>query len=68
MSNGGMKFDGDKPNTQLLFGGMPLALLGVSAVLTFGAKKYAAHSWRAVPNNVERYKAAMIRHQLAIES
>ncbi|WP_444832631.1 dATP/dGTP diphosphohydrolase domain-containing protein [Aquabacterium sp.] len=40
---GGMKFDGDKPMLALL----PVeALEEIGKVLTFGAKKYAAHNWR----------------------
>jgi hypothetical protein len=31
-------------------------------VLGFGAQKYGAHSWRAVPGARERYFAACIRH------
>ena len=31
-------------------------------VLTFGARKYAAHGWKHVPNARERYYAALLRH------
>ncbi|QVE65530.1 hypothetical protein [Ralstonia phage vB_RsoP_BMB50] len=62
----GMKFDGGKPRMDLLFDGMPNALLGIGDVLTFGAKKYADHSWQKVENAQARYSAALIRHQLAI--
>ncbi|BAP34918.1 hypothetical protein AVU43_gp24 [Ralstonia phage RSJ5] len=59
---GGLKFDGDKVRFELLWEGMPRALNGIAAVLTFGAKKYAAHSWQTVPEAKARYLAAMLRH------
>ena len=59
---GGMKFDSDKVRMDLLMGGMPNALEGIAKVLTFGAKKYAAHSWRTVPDGDARYDAALHRH------
>lgn len=65
---GGMKFDSGKPRWSLLMGGCGKALAGVAAVLTFGAAKYAAHSWKQVENNKERYRDAMYRHLNAIES
>jgi len=49
-------------------GGMPKALAGVAAVLTFGAKKYAAHSWKQVENNKERYRDALYRHLNQLEA
>lgn len=64
----GLKFDGDKSRWTLLMGGMPKALAGVAAVLTFGAKKYAAHSWKQVENNTERYRDALYRHINQLES
>ncbi|CBY88562.1 hypothetical protein [Pantoea phage LIMEzero] len=62
----GMKFDGDKPRMDLLFDGMPHALEAVGQVLTFGARKYAAHSWQTVEGGEQRYKAALIRHLTAV--
>lgn len=62
----GAKFDGDKPRFDLLWDGMPNALLGVVKVLTFGAKKYSDHSWQNVPDAIRRYSAANLRHQNAI--
>ena len=64
----GLKFDGDKSRWSLLMGGMPKALAGVAAVLTFGAKKYAAHSWKQVENNKERYRDALYRHLNQLEA
>lgn len=59
---GGAKFDGGKPRFSLLRFGCARALLGVAKVLTFGAKKYAAHSWRDVDNGIDRYWSAYERH------
>lgn len=64
----GLKFDGGKPRWSLLMAGVPKALAGVAAVLTFGAKKYAAHSWKQVENNEERYRDALYRHLNALEA
>jgi hypothetical protein len=47
--------------------GCALALAGVVDVLTFGAKKYKAHSWKEVENGEERYRDAFYRHLHAIE-
>lgn len=63
---GGMKYDGDKPRMDLLFSGCPNALEAISSILTFGAKKYAAHSWQTVPQGDERYLAALLRHLTAV--
>lgn len=63
----GLKFDGGKPRWSLLMQGCAKALTGVAEVLTFGAKKYAAHSWKQVENNKERYRDALYRHLNAIE-
>ena len=41
------------------------ALEGLAKVLTFGAKKYAAHNWRkGIPNS--RLIAALFRHAFAL--
>lgn len=61
----GKKFDGDKPRMDLLLTGVPNALEEVASILTFGAKKYEAHSWKTVPNASERYLAALMRHLVA---
>jgi hypothetical protein len=58
----GTKFDQDKPRMDLID---PLALEGLAAVLTFGAKKYAAHNWRG-GLSYSRLIAALIRHLFAI--
>lgn len=57
----GAKNDSGKPDASLLlmFG---RALLEVSAVGTFGAKKYSRGGWQHVPNGQDRYTAALLRH------
>lgn len=62
LTNEGMKFDTEKPKMDLLD---PLALEGLANVLTFGARKYAAHNWRSGISN-SRLIAAMLRHLFAI--
>jgi hypothetical protein len=58
----GMKFDGGKPRFSLLRFGCASALRGIANVLTFGAKKYSAHSWKEVDEGIDRYWSAMERH------
>ena len=58
----GMKFDAGKPMAGLMVSDFANALLAVSEVSTFGAKKYAPHSWATVPNARERYSDALYRH------
>lgn len=65
---GGMKFDAGKPRWSLLMRGFAQSLATLVRVLTFGANKYAAHSWRTVPNGEERYRDALYRHLAAIEA
>lgn len=59
--NQGVKHDQDKIQVELL---STLWLLGVGRVLTFGAKKYAAHNWR---HGIKRSRllGAALRHVLA---
>lgn len=59
---GGVKFDQDKPRMDLLDAD---ALEGLAKVLTFGAKKYAAHNWRG-GLSYSRLLAALLRHTFAI--
>lgn len=61
-TSGGMKFDTGKVQMSLLLIGAPFALRQVAEVLTFGAEKYEAHSWRSVPDGERRYTEAMLRH------
>lgn len=60
------KADAGKLQARLLFEGMPRALKLAIAVLSYGAQKYEAHSWRNV--DVERYRDAKARHMLDGES
>lgn len=62
MSDQFYKADGGKLQPRLLFEGVPRALLLVIAVLTYGAQKYEAHSWKQV--ETYRYKDAKLRHML----
>jgi hypothetical protein len=63
MSRRGVKDDDGKARYDLI----PLeALRGVAAVLTHGAKKYAAYGWTCVPNAFARYRAAAERHVEAV--
>lgn len=58
----GMKYDGGKLQLNLITEPM---ITGLGEVLTFGANKYAPNSWQHVPDAVERYKAALLRHYTA---
>lgn len=55
----GAKFDAGKLRHDLVHPEFQDAL---AQVLTFGAEKYEAESWRAVPDMRQRYYAACIRH------
>jgi len=63
----GLKFDSGKGRWSLMMQGCANALAGVVEVLGFGAKKYAAHSWKQVENGEERYRDALYRHLHALE-
>lgn len=58
----GMKYDSGKPRMGLL---PPLAITEMAKVMTFGANKYQAHSWKQVENAQERYLDALLRHAIA---
>ena len=60
----GMKFDAGKPMAGLMVSDFANALLAVSEVTTFGAKKYAPRSWMTVANARDRYCDALHRHLL----
>ena len=60
----GAKLDADKPLAALVLGDFALALLAVSEVGTFGARKYTASGWVEVPNGIPRYDDALMRHWL----
>lgn len=61
-----MKFDDGKVLAALPFEDFPHALNEVAKIGTFGAKKYARHSWKTVENAFTRYQDAAYRHRLAI--
>ena len=58
------KHDTEKPRYDLL---PPEAIGQMAQVLTFGAKKYAPNNWRTIPDALNRYQAAMLRHAFAIQ-
>ena len=60
--NMGAKFDGNKPDMDLVLGGFSRALIEVAKVGTAGAKKYSRDGWLQVPNGIDRYKSAELRH------
>ena len=39
----------------------------IGKVLTFGAQKYSENSWQDLPDFWKRYKAALLRHIIAID-
>lgn len=60
----GAKLDTGKPRVALVLNGFARALIEVSKVGTFGAKKYSDNGWIVVPNGIERYSDALDRHLL----
>ena len=61
----GSKLDDGKNMVGLVIQGFRRALLGVSRVGTFGAKKYTKNGWKEVPDGYDRYQDALYRHLLA---
>lgn len=61
----GAKADKGKIRAALILQDFPKALQAIATVATFGANKYAAHSWQDVPDAHVRYEDAMTRHWLA---
>ena len=57
----GAKVDAGKPDLSLL-GDMGRALHAVAEVGTAGANKYTRGGWLGVPDGINRYTAAMLRH------
>ena len=57
------KADAGKPMVSLI---EPKFILGVSEILTFGAEKYGKDNWKtAKPEDIQRYKDALMRHILS---
>jgi hypothetical protein len=59
----GAKLDAGKPMAGLL-GDFSLALMEVTKVGTFGANKYSRGGWQSVPEGIQRYDDALMRHKL----
>ena len=57
-----LKFDSGKNRLDLID---PSFILRIGRVLTFGANKYEDNSWKQVPDAVNRYYAAAMRHLMA---
>lgn len=61
----GAKLDSGKNRLALVLGGFSVALQAVGDVGTYGANKYTDNGWKDVPNGVQRYSDAMLRHFFA---
>lgn len=65
MSNSGFKDDKNKPLVMRGFlQQFPRAIEEVARVSQFGAEKYTWNGWETVPEGVERYGEALVRHML----
>jgi len=60
------KYDDGKPRMDLVDAYFPEALELVGRACTHGARLHGEHTWHLIKNPLNRYKAAMRRHQLAI--
>lgn len=60
----GAKLDAGKPRPAMVLGQFARALLAVSRIGTYGATKYTEGGWLEVPNGVDRYDDAKLRHWL----
>jgi hypothetical protein len=59
----GAKLDAGKaPLMRGCLGYFPLALEQVALVSAFGASKYTWKGWETVPNGIDRYGDALVRH------
>lgn len=58
----GAKLDAGKNRVGLVMGGFARALLAVGRVGTYGANKYTEGGWVEVPDGINRYTDAMLRH------
>jgi len=64
----GAKADSLKIRPFLVLGAFANALKAVSEVGTFGANKYIDNGWLQVPNGIERYSEAELRHWLDMQT
>lgn len=60
----GAKLDAGKVRPALVLRGFARALLEVSKVGTYGADKYTENGWMEVPDGIDRYDDAKMRHWL----
>ena len=60
----GTKHDGQKPQPALVLHSMSRAIQAVVEVATFGAGKYSPDNWLLVPDGINRYSNAKLRHML----
>lgn len=58
----GAKLDEGKTRLHLMASDFPYALWEIARVATYGAEKYTEHGWHSVPDGIERYSEAMMRH------
>lgn len=58
----GAKLDYGKPRFGLVIGEFARALTEVTKVGTYGANKYTDNGWQEVPNGIQRYEDALLRH------
>ena len=61
----GAKLDAGKIRLALVMSGFAPALMEVGRVGTYGANKYTPNGWKDVPQAMERYQDAMLRHMTA---
>lgn len=63
VAKGAIKYDAGKaPVYRGAISYFPRAISAVAAVSAFGASKYAWKGWEGVPDGVNRYSDAMVRH------
>lgn len=58
----GAKLDANKNRMGLVLSDFAPAIAQVCKVGTLGANKYSPHGWITVPDGIERYTDAMLRH------
>lgn len=61
----GAKLDAGKVRLGLVLGDFARALVAVGEVGTFGARKYSDSGWLSVPDGIDRYTDALLRHLFA---
>lgn len=63
VAKGSIKYDGGKsPVNRGALSYFPRAIRAVADVSAFGASKYAWNGWMGVPDGINRYTDAMVRH------